>query len=216
MRLAEPATVSNSSRLNPPCIWQNFKKFIADPKLLFGDHEGEEEGEGGEGGCDKSLFDKNPSNDAFVVRTAMIFLDGVRDGLERKRIVCDEIGIVESEGEGEGEGEGGANNNSFVIEAPSKTKVLEELMEICELARDHIVYNTKEKLKIHDRYNSQRRLFEGGSAGSRIDDDTSIVEGEISKSLIVAVDEYAKANGGENIALQLRNCVLKSTFMCLN
>ena len=173
-------------------------------------------------GQDKTLFDRNPSNDAFVVRTALVFLDGVRDGLERKRVV-DEIRVERVTADGNDTTSQRHNNLSetIAISPPKKFKVLEELSEICEMARDHIIHKTKEKKRKENPYFKQQMAFlntssaggRGGEDGIEDELDGEMIEGEIAQALVIAVGEYAVEHN-EKMALQVR-CVYWLCFIYL-
>ncbi|GMI48139.1 hypothetical protein TrCOL_g12084 [Triparma columacea] len=64
------------------------KKFIADPLELFGEGGGGGGGgiEGRAEGVEENLFDRDDGLDAYIVRIAIVFLDGLGKVLERKRM----------------------------------------------------------------------------------------------------------------------------------
>ncbi|GMI10960.1 hypothetical protein TrVE_jg5886 [Triparma verrucosa] len=119
------------------CEWDNDQrvkgtdvqnKFVADPIDLFGTDDPDYLHNKQFGGvADSTLFDRDMTEDAFIVRMALVFLDGFAQIMDKKRF-----------------------ND---CEGPRGDKILEILQDICARAKEEVILNARENARLGARAN---------------------------------------------------------------
>ena len=149
-------------------------KFVADPSLLFGGLVDDESGGSG--------FDQDTGLSAYVVRLGIVFLDGVRVAMDRRRVG----------------GVGGVPGEA----------VLEALGGLVESAKGDVGEVYMEKMRRLGKSNIELREGEENEDGGGVWEENE--EGGIGMVLIQRVKEFSEANPRDKISPKLVCCLLRA------
>ncbi|GMH48445.1 hypothetical protein TL16_g00290 [Triparma laevis f. inornata] len=180
------------------CEWDNDQrvkgtecsnnKFVADPIDLFGTDDPDFLHNKEFGGiADSTLFDRDMTEDAFIVRMALVFLDGFAQIMDKKRF-----------------------ND---CEGPRGDKILELLQEVCARAKEEVIVNGRESARRGARANILQRDSDASSVtggGRGEESDTFIYQdGLVAEKLIMDILQFSD-NGRNRMAKRLAVSLMKA------